>query len=186
MIERWKDPEYINKTIPANLKAVLKRASEGKTRKINKHLPPNIYKSDAGYDIRIMRNGKLKITSVEGKDLSDDEKLNLAIKKRDEILQNMENNVDDSLHKKLDHNGNELPKGMVLCKSKGNDAYRVIIRKKINGRDRRIERTFGDSKISLDEKLDLAKKELLYLQTNKDKLFNNLMTQEMNNPQVNS
>lgn len=36
MIKNWKDPEYINKTIPANLQAVLYRADNGLTRTKNK------------------------------------------------------------------------------------------------------------------------------------------------------
>jgi len=168
MLQRWKDPEYINKTVPANLQAVMKRANEGTLRKTNKDLPANIYKSDNGYDIRVMRNGKLKITSVEGINLSDDEKLQLAIKKRDEILYNMENDIDDSLHKKTDHNDSELPKGIVKFKARGNEGYKVIVRYK----GKRKEQNFTDGSLTMEEKLELAKKALADMNANKIELIN--------------
>lgn len=168
MVQRWKDPEYINKTVPANLQAAMKRANEGTTRKTNKDLPANIYKNETGYDIRIMRDGKYKITSVEGNDLTDDEKLQKAIIKRDEILFNIENDIDDSLHKKLDHNESELPKGIVKFKARGNEGYKVIIRH--NGK--RKEKNFTDSKLTMEQKLDLAKEALTVMSSNKIELIN--------------
>lgn len=172
MIEKWKDPEYINKTVPANLKAVQKRADEGKTRKSNKELPPNIYKTETGYDIRILRNGKYKITSVMGKDLSDEELLDKAVKKRDEILHNIENGIDDSLKKQTDHNGNPLPKGITNTQSRGNKGYRVTVRLKKNGKEKRKEANFIDKNKTMDEKLELAKKALIDMSLNKKDIIN--------------
>lgn len=176
MKKKWKDPDYKEKTTAANLKAVEKRANAGKTRVNNKELdlPANIYKTDKGYDIRIMRDGKYKITSVEGKDLTDDQKLQKAIEKRDEILENMKNGIDDSHKKALDHNGDPLPQCMTCVKVRGNDGYRVTIRKKINGKERRIESTHSDGKLTMDEKLEKAKTKLADMLLNKDKLFENL------------
>lgn len=175
MIKRWKDPDYINKTVPANLLAVIKRANEGKTRKINKDLPANIYKSDKGYDIRIMRNGKYKITSIEGKNLSNEEKLNLAIKKRDEILLNIKNGIDNSLQKKVDHNNNKLPKNIVTYQARGNEGYKVIIRYK----NKRREKTFTDGSLTMDQKLELAKIALTHMTENKINLINNEKTKRL-------
>lgn len=158
MIEKWKDPEYIEKTSNANLKAVVKRADSGKTRKKDKdlNLPANIYKTQTGYDIRIMRNGKYKITSVEGKDLSENEKLQLAIDKLSEIKSNMINGIDDSQIKNKDHNGNPLPKGIVTYTARKSMGYKVIV----CNNNKRIEKTFTNSNISMDEKLSLANEKL--------------------------
>ena len=76
MKNKWlNDKEYIEKTKINNLKAVYNRALTGKTRKSNIELPHNIYKTNKGYDIRIMRNGIYKITSVENNLLPDKELL---------------------------------------------------------------------------------------------------------------
>lgn len=176
MLKRWQDPEYAEKTKAANLIAVTKRANEGTTRKKNKELdlPANIYKIENGYGIQVMRDGKYKNTDVTSTTLSDEELLQNAIKKRDEILHNMDNDIDDSHQKKVDHNGNELPKGIVLMKFKGIPGYRVIIRKKIKGtkKDIRRERNFIDSKLTMDQKLELAKKALVEMNANKEELIN--------------
>lgn len=170
MIQRWKDPEYINKTIPANLRAVMKRANGGtlRTKNIELHLPSNIYKTGDGYDIRIMRDGKYKITSVTGKDLSDNDKLKQAVIKRDEILYNMKNDIDDSLHKKTDHINSELPKGIVKFKARGNEGYKVIVRHK----GKRKEKNFTDGRLTMAQKLELAKKALIEMSKNKIDLIN--------------
>lgn len=115
-----------------------------------------------------MRDGKLKITCVEGKDLSDEDKLKKAIKKRDEILYNMKNNIDDSLHKKLDHNGSELPQGITKMKARGNDGYRATVRHK----DKTREKTFTDGTLTMDKKLELAKNALIQMSQNKVELIN--------------
>ena len=154
------------------MKAVQKRADEGKTRKSNKDLPANIYQTERGYDIRILRNGKYKITSVEGKDLSDEQLLEKAIKKRDQILYNIENGIDDSLKKQTDHNGNPLPKGITNTQSRGNKGYRVTIRSKENGVEKKRESSFTDKNKTMDEKLELAKKALVDMTTNKKELIN--------------
>jgi len=165
MVQRWKDPEYIAKTTTANLEAVLKRANSGSTRKSNVDLPANIYKTEKGYDIRVMRDGKYKITSVESSDLSDDEKLTKAIERRDEILHNIEHNIDDSLKKKLDHNGCELPKGILLVNISGFPGYRAKF--EYNGKI--ISKAFTSGKLTMDKKLELAKDALVEMSQNKDK-----------------
>ena len=176
MLKRWQDPEYSEKTKAANLVAVTKRANEGTTRKKNKelNLPANIYKIENGYGIQVMRDGKYKNTDITSTTLSDEELLKNAIKKRDEILYNMNNDIDDSLQKKFDHNGNELPKGLVLMQFKGTPGYRVIIRKKVKGtkKDIRRERNFSDSNLTMDQKLELAKKALVEMNNNKEELIN--------------
>jgi len=105
MKDKWTDDkEYIEKTTKANFEAVMKRANEGKTRKnnIELKLPPNIYKTDKGYDIRVMRNRKYKITSVEGNGRTDEELLQLAIEKRNKILHNIENDIEEEkIEKKI-------------------------------------------------------------------------------------
>ena len=164
------DKEYIEKTTKNNLKAVIKRANNGSTRKNKNNLPPNIYKSEKGYDIRIMRNGIFKITSVENNSLSDQELLNKAIIKRNEILEQLENNNVINFKKKLDHNGNILPIGIYRKKARNQEAYaiKIIINKKS------IEKCISNSKLSMDEKLDKA-----------IKLFNELkILYKMDDPQV--
>jgi len=170
MIKRWQDPEYIKKTLPASVQAILKRADEGVLRKknIELKLPANIYKTDTGYDIRIMRDGKCKITSVEGKDLSDEQKLQQAIKRKEEILFNMNNNIDDSLHKKTDHNDETLPAGIVKFKARGNEGYKVIVRHL----GKRKEKNFTDGKLTMPQKLELAKKAQIEMLANKVELIN--------------
>lgn len=153
MKEKWiNDKEYIEKTKINNLKAVYNRALTGKTRKSNVGLPHNIYKTEKGYDIRIMRNGKYKITSVESNSLSHDELLNKAIEKRDILITQFNNNTLINFDKKLDHNGNKLPVGIYRAKARNEEAYRIklIINKK------RILKSVSNSKLSMDDKLKKA------------------------------
>jgi group I intron endonuclease len=166
MIVKWNNDEYSNKTTIANLNAIIKRAGSGKLRKKNTelNLPPNIYKTDDGYDIRIMRNGKYKITSVGGNSLSDAEKLLKAIKRLDEIRFNLENEIDDSHEKKVDHNGDLLPSGIIRCSGRGNDGYRITL----NRNNKRRHRTFTDGSLTMDEKLEKARQELKKLNVDKD------------------
>lgn len=186
MLKKWKDPEYSEKTRKANLEAVIKRAESGKTRVNNKELklPANIYKTEKGYNIQIMRDGKYKITSVEGINISDETKLETAIKKLGEIKNNIVNNIDDSHIKKLDHNGNDLPTGIILAigKNKAVKNYGTIcgyqIAKIINLE--KIERSFIDSKKSMDEKLQLAKNELAKISDDPN-YMNNLKIEKANN-----
>ena len=162
-LEKWKDPVYQEKTTKANLEAVIKRADEGKTRKEkNKELPANIYKNDDnGYDIRIMRGGKLKVTSVSDVEKSDIELLDLAIKKRDELLKQVEENGKFDKHqKKLDHNNNPLPKCIACIVARGNPGYQVTYEKA----GKIIRKSFTDKTKSMDDKLESAKKYLEELQ----------------------
>jgi hypothetical protein len=163
MIDKWQDPEYKDKTTKANLEAVKKRANEGKTRKEeNKDLPANIYKNDDnGYDIRIMRDGKYKITSVTNINKSDEELLELAIKKRDELLKQIEEKGDFDRHqKKLDHNNNPLPKSIICMVARGTPGYQVAYEKA----GKLIRKSFTDKSKTMDDKLDSAKKYLEELQ----------------------
>ena len=159
MKAKWKnDEEYISKTTKANLKAVKKRAKEGLTRSDeNKDLPHNIYKNpDGGYDIRIMRDGKYKITSVVDKSKSDKKVLKLAIKKRDELLEQFKNGNVEWQEKNVDHNGDELPKCIIRHTARGSQGYKVkMIKDK-----KRIDRIFVSKKLSMDEKLEKAKEML--------------------------
>jgi hypothetical protein len=162
-LEKWQDPEYKEKTTKANLEAVIKRADEGKTRKVeNKELPKNIYKNpDGGYDIRIMRDGKLKVTSVTSVEKDDTELLELAVKKRDELFKQVEDNGDFDKHqKKLDHNKNPLPKCVACIVARGNPGYQITYEKA----GKMIRKSFTDKSKTLDEKLDSAKKYLTELQ----------------------
>ena len=161
--DKWQDPEYKDKTTKANLEAVKKRADEGKTRKEeNKQLPANIYKNeDNGYDIRIMRGGKLKVTSVSDVKKSDDELLELAIQKRDELLKQVEEKGDFDKHqKKLDHNNNPLPKNVACIVARGNPGYQITYERA----GKIIRKSFTDKSKTMDEKLDSAKKYLEELQ----------------------
>lgn len=153
MKNKWSnDIEYINKTKANNLKVVCNRALSGKTRKTNVELPHNIYKSENGYDIRIMRNGIYKITSVENILLSDEELLKKAIEKRDNLMTQLNNNTVVNFEKKLDHNGNDLSVGIYRRKARNQDAYAVqlIINKKC------VSRCVSNSKLSMDDKLKKA------------------------------
>jgi hypothetical protein len=157
MINTWQNnEEYRKKTTEANLQAVIKRAESGQTRKEeNKDLPANIYETENGYDIRIMRDNKFKITSVTGKNKTKEVLLEEAIKKRDEIMKAFEDNTIDDMdfEKKKDHNGNDLPKGIIFIKRRGRDAYEIRV--KVGGKQ--INRYVCDSKLTLDEKLEKAK-----------------------------
>ena len=162
-LKKWQDPVYKDKTTKANLEAVKKRADEGKTRKEeNKELPANIYKNeDNGYDIRIMRGGKLKVTSVSDVNKDDTELLELAIKKRDELLKQVEENGEFDKHqKKLDHNGNPLPKCVACIVARGNPGYQITYEKA----GKIIRKSFTDKSKTMDNKLDSAKKYLEELQ----------------------
>ena len=161
MKEKWtNDEQYIKNTTQANLEAVKKRALDGKTRKCNnKNLPNNIYKTDDGYDIRIMRNGEHKITSVTSKTKLDEELLIDAINTRDKLIAEMEKGIIKRHNKKLDHNGNELPKCISAFQAKSN-GYKIVVRKA----NKRIDRVFTDSTLSMDEKLKLAKEKLQEIQ----------------------
>jgi len=160
MKDKWdNNVEYADKTKKANLVAVKKRAEEGTTRMDkNKGLPNNIYKNkDGGYDIRIMRNGLLKMAEVNGKTKTDAELLELAIAKRDRLMHQME--VDgkvDSFTKKPDHNGNILPKNMTNISGRNYNGYRIAFLK--NGK--KSEMSFTDPNKTMDEKLELAKEAL--------------------------
>jgi len=153
MKDKWSnDEQYINKTTKNNLKAVIERTKRG-TRIINKELPNNIYKTKNGFDIRIMRNGVYKITSVESKILTHEELILKAIEKRDKIFEQIKNNDVINFQKKYDHNGNDLPIGIHLKKARNQDAYgvKIIIDGKI------YEKCVSDKKLSMDEKLIKAK-----------------------------
>lgn len=153
MKDKWSnDEEYINKTTTSNLKAVIERTKRG-TRIINKELPNNIYKTENGFDIRIMRNGVYKITSVESKILSHDKLILKAIEKRDQIFEQIKNNDVINFQKKYDHNGNDLPIGIHLKKARNQDAYGIKII--VNGKV--YEKCVSDKKLSMDEKLTKAK-----------------------------
>ncbi len=153
MKDKWSnDEEYIKKTTENNLKAVIERTKRG-TRITNKELPNNIYKTENGFDIRIMRNGVFKITSVESKILSHDELILKAIEKRDQIFEQIKNNDVINFQKKYDHNGNDLPVGIHLKKARNQDAYGIKII--VNGKV--YEKCVSDKKLSMDEKLTKAK-----------------------------
>ena len=208
MKEKWKkDPDYQKITKEKNLEAVEKRAIEGKTRKKeNKDLPPNIYnhtRNDGkiGYDIRILRDGKYKITSVTKNISQVDIKnkkeimknlLEKAIIRKNQILSELINNskndniiigetnntkndiikksdVNPNINipkmdlkprkkvmKKKDHNNSDLPMYLNRTKYKNNDGYVILIKNK----NYKIKKTFTNSYLTMDEKLNNAKKEL--------------------------
>ena len=58
--------------------------------------------------------------------------------------------------KKKDHNNNDLPMYLNRVKYKNNDRYEILIKNKKN----KIKKTFTNSYLSMDEKLNNAKKEL--------------------------
>ncbi len=198
---KWEtDLKYKKITNKANQEAVKKRALEGTTRKKeNKDLPHNIYKhtrkdKKVGYDIRILRNGVYKITSVtksisliNENNLEDvmKELLQKAIIKRDSLIKKLESenvvNISNDLNnpipqkkvtrysvkkkfkkkincrtsflKKKDHNNEELPMYITRIKQKTNEGYCMHIKNKKNN----IKKTFVNSNISMDEKLNNAK-----------------------------
>jgi hypothetical protein len=171
MKQKWKDPNYVNKTTKANLEAVIKRANNGKTRKKDKqlNLPAGIYKTQKGYDIRIMRQGKYKITCVNDNKLSDEEKLEKAKQIVEQIKYNFDNNINMAFNKQKDHNGNNLPKCIIKFKARDSEGYKIIVR----SNKVKKEKAFTDSSLSMDEKLKLAKTEL-----------ENIYTQLKDNPQT--
>lgn len=178
MKDKWaNNKQYIETTTNANLMAVKKRAVEGTTKKINKHLPNNIYKNEDGYDIRIMRNGEHKITSVTSKTKSDDELLKEAISIRDKLMVDMENGIVVRHDKKKDHNGSDLPDCISSFSARGSFGYKVVLRRG----DKRIDKIFVDSKLSMDDKLQKAKDTLQILLDNVNK--NNVII-KMDDPQV--
>ena len=168
--ELWQNKIYIEKTTKANLQAVKERAVTGKTRKYDKSLPHNVYKTDEGYDIRIMRHGKYKITSVSSNDLTDKETLDKCIKVRDKLIEQLENNTVEWFEKKLDHNGNVLPKYISCHEARGQNGYKVVIRKN----NKRVDKTFTSSDLTMDEKLDLAVKASIEFLNNFDSKILNI------------
>lgn len=204
MKDKWKnDIKYQKLTKEKNLEAVIKRANNGKTRKEeNKNLPSNIYNhtrndNKIGYDIRIYRDKKYKITSVT-KNIS-----NIDINNKEEILKELlekainkktlllnefnnnttaqniinenneklvnNNNIDSKIKiiinkqinkkvrsKKKDHNNNNLPMYLNNVRYRNNDGYEILIKNK----NFKIKKTFTNSYLSMDEKLNNAKKEL--------------------------
>ncbi|AYV80858.1 MAG: GIY-YIG-like endonuclease [Harvfovirus sp.] len=146
----WSEDEsYREKTTQANLEAVKNRAISGKTRKLNKDLPNNIYKIQNGYTIRIMRQGKYKITEVSSVTKSDDELLCEAIKIRDKLIAELENNSNEN----VDHDGNKLPIEITMVNDENQKGYLLMCRK--NGK--RIDKSFTDSHSNMEEKLKLVK-----------------------------
>ena len=167
MIDKWQnDQAYIEKTKKANLQSLKKRAATGENRTKHKGLPGNIYKNNNGYDIRVIRDGVMKITSVEGKNKSDEELLQAAIEKRDKIIHQFEvEGVVERFNKSIDHNGNELPQGIVNFNTRGCLGYKVKVVK--NGRS--LERSFLNKKFTMDKKLTLANKALKNITDNYDR-----------------
>lgn len=159
MFDVWRnDQDYIDKTTKANLEAIKKRVKTGETRTVHRGLPNNIYVNPrGGYIITIIRDGVNKNTTVQDKNKSDAELLELAIKKRDEIMNQMENGkVIDRVVKNADHNGNELPKCITAVKVGESNGYKVTFKRKYNGKTRSIERSFVDKKLTMDQKLQNA------------------------------
>jgi len=116
---------------------------------------------DNGYDIRIMRGGNLKVTSVSDVNKDDTELLELAVKKRDELLKQVEENGEFDKHqKKLDHNNNPLPKCVACIVARGNPGYQITYEKA----GKLIRKSFTDKSKTMDDKLDSAKKYLEELQ----------------------
>lgn len=172
MKTKWAtDQEYIDKTTAANLASLKKRAETGENRTVHKELklPGNIYKNpDGGYDIRVIRNGVMKITSVTQKNKTDEELLELAIEKRDKIIDLFENEgVVERVIKSLDHNGEKLPQCILNFTSKGSVGYRVTVRKG----DKMVDRTFAKSIWSMDKKLELANEALEMIREDFDREY---------------
>ncbi len=133
----------------------------------NKNLPLNIYKNPKGrgYNLKIVRDNLIKSITINEYDKTDEELLELAIKKRDSIIQQMEkSNTVDHHVKEKDHNGNELPVGLNKFSAHDLEGYtariernsRVIIKKFVNKND------------SMEKKLKLATEKLKYLENNFD------------------
>lgn len=159
MKDKWEnDQKYKYKTSKANLASIKERVKDGAAKTKNIGLPNNIYKRSAGksgYDIRIIRDGKMIITSIQAKDKSEEELLQLAIEKRDRLMNRVEDEgIVDRQVKKPDHNGIELPKCISMFKDKkGNEGYKIEI--KIKGKLTR--KFFTDKNLSMDDKLEKAK-----------------------------
>lgn len=158
MKDKWKnDKEYKEKTTKANLKAVKKRTMNGTISFKKNDLPYNVNKTKKGYTVRIMRDGKLVIKSVESTKLTDEEKIEKAVKIRDKLMKEMENKTYiDKDTTRLDHNDEELPIGITKRKGRASDGY--AINKMIKGKKYFYQ--FCNSNISLDENLKRAKKKL--------------------------
>jgi hypothetical protein len=143
-----KDSSFMKKLTKNSLEACKKKYDLGKTK-----MPHNISeRKDGGYNIMITRNGKRKITSVQGKNISKEELLSKAIKVRDELISQLENDKCEFHIKKLDHNNNPLPKGIKLHKARDSAGFRVSIK----SQGKKIEKSFTDSSLTMDKKLALA------------------------------
>lgn len=167
-IDKWQnDQEYIEKTKKGNLISLKKRAATGENRTKHKDLPGNIYKNkNGGYDIRVIREGVFKVTSVDGKNKTDEELLQVAIEKRDKIIHQFEEEgVVERVVKNIDHNENELPQGIIKYSVRNLSGYRVKLIKD----GKRIERSFLSGNLTMDEKLENAKKSLTNLKKNFNK-----------------
>jgi seryl-tRNA synthetase len=108
-----------------------------------------------------MRGGNLKVTSVSDVNKDDTKLLELAVKKRDELLKQVEENGEFDKHqKKLDHNNNPLPKCVACIVARGNPGYQITYEKA----GKLIRKSFTDKSKTMDDKLDSAKKYLEELQ----------------------
>lgn len=151
---KWKtDEKYREKTSKNNLVAIKKRVKDGAGKTKNIGLPENIYKrpnGKPGYDIRIIRNSENIFTSIQAKGKTEAELLQMAVEKRDRIINNAEGGGKINRHvKKTDHNGNDLPKFVHCIKTKKCEGYRISIM--MNGK--RVEKSFADGRMSMDERL---------------------------------
>lgn len=116
----------------------------------------------------MIRYGELKITSVQNKNLSNEEVLKLAILKRDEIINQMENDkAVERTVKNKDHNNEELPKGISKVVIDGTPGYVArIIRNKKN-----IRKFFVNNSTTMDKQLQLAKEALINIDKNFDEMI---------------
>jgi hypothetical protein len=150
-IERHKkDPSAIKKMTSGLIKAAENKYLNGEKES---GLPINIRKKeDGGYKVVIQRNKINKVVNVNDIDKSDNENLLKAIEIRDIMLKNLDADFLEKKSKKLDYNGNPLPKHITICKGKRN-GYKLQIKK--NGKI--YNKSFVDKNKSMDEKLELAK-----------------------------
>ena len=168
MFEKWEnDTEYIKKTMKNNRDSLRQRAADGELRTKHTDLPHHIYRNKKGrLDIRIIQDNIMKVTSVQDNTKSFDELVQIAVKKRDTLLKQVEDGTVEHFEKGKDHTGNDLPEGIFRIRCRNSQGYGYIAQ--VIRNKQTIARTFTNKKSSMNKKLNQAIEALNYIKEHFD------------------
>jgi hypothetical protein len=115
-------------------------------------------RNSEGYKAAIVKNGRSLERSFLNKTKTMDEKLELAKKALKHITKNYDREIAkvdrNKQSVKLDHNGDELPKGITKTVGRGSEGYRISY--KVAGKIKTTRIT--NSSLTMNKKLEKAKK----------------------------